>query len=122
MKTRHVCFHKKHKIFYEVSILIHQMQKGVSTIIKQMLQDHERMRKKETSLLKINIVIPILASPFLVHKLLKKIKPNENVNINLKNLVPKYLQKNDAMNRILKFIQIKFIMCKKVITRYMNNE
>ncbi len=64
-KTIHVCFHKKHKIFYEVSILIHQMQKGVSTIIKQMLQDHERMHKKETSLLKINLVIPILASPFL---------------------------------------------------------
>jgi hypothetical protein len=41
------------------------MQKGVSTIIKQMLQDHERMHKKETSLLKINLVIPILASPFL---------------------------------------------------------
>jgi hypothetical protein len=112
-KTIHVCFHKKHKIFCEVSILIHQMQKGVSTIIKQMLQDHERMHKKETSLLKINLVIPILASPSLVHKLLKKFKPNENVNINLKNLVPKYLQKNDAINRNLKLYKLNLLCAKK---------
>lgn len=46
-----------------------------------MVQDHERMCKKETSLLKIHLIIPIIASPSLVHKLLFKKNPNENVNI-----------------------------------------
>jgi len=34
-----------------------------------MLQDHERMCKKETYLLKIHLIIPIFASPSLIHKL-----------------------------------------------------
>jgi hypothetical protein len=72
MKTKHVYFYRKQKIFYEISTFIHQMQKGISTIIKQMLQNLERMCKKKTSLLKIHLVIPTFALPSIVHKIALK--------------------------------------------------